>query len=64
MQGAGRTKGIRVAIAYDSRLKSRDFACISAEVFAASGFQVYMFPELAPTPCFPTRFVTWDAMAV
>ncbi|MFR2691298.1 MAG: hypothetical protein ACLTBV_09050 [Enterocloster bolteae] len=35
---------------YDSRLKSRDFACISAEVFAASGFQVYMFPELAPTP--------------
>ena len=49
-RGSGRTKGIRVVIAYDSRLKSRDFARISAEVFAASGFQVYMFPELAPTP--------------
>ena len=48
--GPGGAKGIKLAVAYDSRLKSRDFARVAAEVFAASGFQVYMFPELAPTP--------------
>lgn len=41
----------KIAIAYDSRIKSDLFATISAEVFAASGIQVYMYKELMPTPC-------------
>lgn len=40
-----------IAIAYDSRHKSDDFAKISAEVFAANGIKVYIYPELMPTPC-------------
>lgn len=40
-----------IAIAYDSRHKSDIFAEISAEVFAANGIKVYIYPELMPTPC-------------
>lgn len=40
-----------IAIAYDSRYKSDIFAKISAEVFAANGIKVYIYPELMPTPC-------------
>lgn len=40
-----------IAIAYDSRHKSDNFARISAEVFAANGIKVYIYPELMPTPC-------------
>lgn len=40
-----------IAIAYDSRHKSDIFARISAEVFAANGIKVYIYPELMPTPC-------------
>lgn len=39
-----------VAIAYDSRIKSDVFAKKAAEVFAANGIQVYIYPELMPTP--------------
>lgn len=39
-----------VAIAYDSRIKSDVFARTAAEVFAANGIRVYMYPELMPTP--------------
>ena len=39
-----------VAIAYDSRIKSDLFARESARVFAANGIQVYLYPELMPTP--------------
>lgn len=39
-----------VAIAYDSRIKSDVFAKIAAEVFAANGVRVYIYPELMPTP--------------
>ncbi len=38
------------AIAYDSRVKSELFARVTAEVFAANGVQVHIFPELMPTP--------------
>ena len=39
-----------VAIAYDSRIKSDVFAKTAAEVFAANGIRVYIYPELMPTP--------------
>jgi phosphoglucomutase len=41
---------IKVAVAYDSRHRSREFAQIVANVFSANGFQVYLFEELRPTP--------------
>ena len=39
-----------VAVAYDSRIKSEDFAKSAAGVLAANGVKVYIFPELVPTP--------------
>jgi len=41
---------IRVAISYDSRNQSPYLARITAEVFAANGFTVYLFDALRPTP--------------
>lgn len=41
---------IKVAVAYDCRNNSREFARITAEVFAANGFRVYLFDSLRPTP--------------
>lgn len=41
----------RIAISYDSRIKSERFARVAAEVFAANGIQVWIYPELMPTPC-------------
>lgn len=43
-------KRSRVAIAYDSRNNSPDFARVAADVFTANGIEVYLFPELRPTP--------------
>ncbi len=40
-----------IAVSYDSRIKSDVFAKRAAEVFAAAGLQVYMYPQLMPTPC-------------
>lgn len=39
-----------VAISYDNRHKSKEFARISAEVLATLGFNVYLFEGLRPTP--------------
>ncbi len=39
-----------VAIAYDSRHQSDEFARETAAVFAANGVRVHIFPELMPTP--------------
>ena len=39
-----------VAIAYDSRIKSTDFAKSAAGVLAGNGIKVYIYPELVPTP--------------
>ena len=39
-----------VAIAYDSRNNSLEFAKITALTFAANGIKAYMFNELQPTP--------------
>lgn len=42
--------GASVAIAYDSRNKSRLFAQAAASTFAANGIKVYIYRELMPTP--------------
>ncbi len=41
---------ISVAIAYDSRIKSDEFAKTSATILAANGIKVYLFEELKPVP--------------
>lgn len=43
-------KNSSVAIAYDSRNNSKNFAEITASVFAANNITVYLFDELMPTP--------------
>lgn len=43
-------KSVRVAIAYDSRNNSSTFAQVAADVFSANGIEVFLFPELRPTP--------------
>ena len=43
-------KKIKVAIAHDSRNNGRLFAQVVADVLSANGIEVYMFPELRPTP--------------
>ena len=40
----------KVAIAYDSRIKSDVFAKFAAQIFAANGIKVYLYKELMPTP--------------
>lgn len=40
----------KAAIAHDSRNFSREFAEITANVFAANGFHVYLFDSMRPTP--------------
>jgi len=44
------TGDVKVAIAYDNRNNSPNFAQITADVFSANGITVYLFPELRPTP--------------
>lgn len=44
----GQDKG--VAIAYDSRIKSAEFAREAALCLNANGIKTYLFPELRPTP--------------
>ncbi len=39
-----------VAISYDSRLRSTDFARAAAQTLAANGIRAYIFPRLEPTP--------------
>lgn len=41
----------RVAIAYDSRIKSDVFAQVAGGVFAANDIEVWIYSELMPTPC-------------
>lgn len=48
-----------VAISYDTRNFSRDFAIESAEILAANGIKVYLFDDFRPTPLlsFAVRFL-------
>ena len=41
---------IKVAIAHDSRNNSRLFSEVTAKVFSANDFKVYLFEDLRPTP--------------
>lgn len=41
---------ISVAVSFDSRNNSADFAKITANVFAANGIKVYLFDSLRPVP--------------
>ncbi len=41
---------LSVAIAHDSRIKSDEFARVTANVFSANGITVYLFEHLRPTP--------------
>ncbi len=43
-------KDLSVAIAYDCRNNSVFFAQVTADVFSANGFKVYLFDALRPTP--------------
>lgn len=48
-----------IAVSYDSRIKSDVFAKVAAEVFAANGIKVFIYPQLMPVPClsFATRYL-------
>lgn len=41
----------KIAVSYDSRIKSDLFARIASGVFAANGIQVFIYSQLMPTPC-------------
>lgn len=41
----------KIAVSYDSRIKSDLFARVAAGVFAANGIDVVIYTELMPTPC-------------
>ncbi len=41
---------IRVVISHDSRLRSREFALQTADIFSANGIQAFLFEDLRPTP--------------
>ena len=60
------SKNGKVAVAYDSRIKSDVFAKTTAEVLAANGIKVYIYPELMPTPMlsFAVRHYSCDAGVV
>lgn len=60
------TKAGRVAIAYDSRIKSDVFARDAAAILAANGIKVYIYKELMPTPMlsFAVRHLKCDAGVV
>ncbi|MGN0450803.1 MAG: phospho-sugar mutase [Acutalibacteraceae bacterium] len=56
----------RIAVAYDSRIKSDLFAKTAASIFAANGIKVYIYKELMPTPMlsFAVRRLNCDAGVV
>lgn len=52
-----------VVVGYDSRIKSDVFAKVAADVFAANGLKVYLWPTLNPVPTvsFATRYLQASA---
>lgn len=53
----------KIAVSYDSRIKSDLFAKVAAEVFAANGIKVFIYPQLMPVPSlsFATRYLACAA---
>lgn len=49
----------KIAVSYDSRINSKLFSKVSAEIFAANGIKVYIYKQLMPTPClsFAVRYL-------
>ena len=43
-------KELRAAVSFDCRIKSDEFAKVSADVLSANGFKVFLFDDLRPTP--------------
>jgi phosphoglucomutase len=41
----------RIAVSYDSRILSSEFARAASGVFAANGIEAMIYPQLMPTPC-------------
>ncbi len=41
----------KIAVSYDSRIKSDVFSREAAAVFAENGIEVWIYPQLMPTPC-------------
>lgn len=41
----------KIAVSYDSRIKSDLFSKVASEVFAANGISVCIYRQLMPTPC-------------
>lgn len=41
----------KIAVSYDSRIMSDEFAKVASGVFAANGIKVHIYPQLMPTPC-------------
>ncbi len=41
----------KIAVSYDSRILSDEFARTACGVFAANGIQALIYPQLMPTPC-------------
>ena len=62
----GRFSFPSVAMAYDSRKRSSEFAKTAASVFAANGIKVWIYRELMPTPClsYAVRKLTCSAGVV
>ncbi len=60
--GGGRER-LSVAISYDSRNNSRQFAQVAASVFAANGIDAFLFDDMRPTPelSFAIRYLKCDA---
>ncbi len=58
--------GSRVAIAYDSRKFSKEFAILAADIFSSFGLEVKMFRVLMPTPVlsYAVRLIKADAGVV
>lgn len=58
--------GRNVAIAYDSRLCSKEFAAVTAGVLAENGLTAHVYPRLMPTPMlsFAVRTLVCDAGVV
>ena len=56
-------KQLKVAIAYDCRHNSKEFAKIVANVFSANHIKVFLFEDLRPTPelSFAVRHLNCDA---
>lgn len=60
------SKKLSVVIGYDCRNNSKKFAQITANVFSSNGIEVFLFPELRPTPLlsFAIRYLKCDGGVV